>query len=122
VTLVYSPDRERRLRLLLRVVFVTGVLLAALAAYAVGVVGDEQREPGLVFAALAVVLLVTSAVALRLLPGRDAPAKRAAVMAGAAVVLVGLAFLPSYLGIVILVIAAVLLMLALLRDDPEALG
>ena len=32
MTLVYSSDRERRLRLLLRVVFVLGVLLAALAA------------------------------------------------------------------------------------------
>ena len=122
MTPVYSSDREVRLRLLLRVVFVMGALLAALAAYAIGVVGDDQREPGLVFAALAVVLLVTSVVALRMLPGRDANAKRAVTVAGIAVVLTGLAFLPSYLGIVILVVAGVLLMLALVRDDPETLG
>lgn len=122
MTLVYSSDRERRLRLLLRVVFVLGVLLAALAAYAIGVVGDDQRKPGLVFAALAVVLLVTSVVALRALPGRDANAKRAAIIAGIAVAVAGLAFVPSYLGIVILVLAGVQLMLALVRDDPDALG
>jgi O-antigen/teichoic acid export membrane protein len=122
VTTIYSSDRERRLRLLLRVVLVLGVLLAALAAYAVGVIGDDQRKPGLVFAAMAVVLTVTSVVALRVLPGRDANAKRAALAAGAVVAAVGLAFLPSYLGIVILVLAGVLLTLALLRDDPEALG
>jgi uncharacterized protein YqgC (DUF456 family) len=122
VTPIYSSDRERRLRLLLRVAFVLGVLLAAVAAYAVGVVGDDQREPGLVFAALAVVLLVTSVVALRLLPARDGNAKRAAIVAGLAVVLAGLAFLPSYLGILILVLAGVMLTLALLRDDPETLG
>jgi asparagine N-glycosylation enzyme membrane subunit Stt3 len=122
VTLVYSSDRERRLSLLLRAIFVLGVLLAALAAYAVGVAGDAQREPGLVFAALAVVLLVTSVVALRALPARDANAKRAAILAGVAVVLTALAFLPSYLGIVILVLAGVQLMLALLRDDPDTLG
>jgi O-antigen/teichoic acid export membrane protein len=122
VTPIYSSDRERRLRLLLRVAFVLGVLLAAVAAYAVGVVGDDQRGPGLVFAALAVVLLVTSVVALRLLPARDGNAKRAAIVAGLAVVLAGLAFLPSYLGILILVLAGVMLTLALLRDDPETLG
>jgi O-antigen/teichoic acid export membrane protein len=122
VTPIYSSDRERRLRLLLRVVFVLGVLLAALAAYAVGVVGDDQRRPGLVFAGMAVVLLVTSAVALRVLPGRDTNAKRGAIAAGVVVAAVGLAFVPSYLGIVILVLAGVLLMLALLRDDPETLG
>ena len=73
-------------------------------------------------AALAVVLLVSSSVALRVLPGRDANAKRAAILAGIAVALAGLAFLPSYLGIVILVLAGVQLMLALVRDDPESLG
>jgi hypothetical protein len=122
VTTIYSSDRERRLRLLLRVVFALGVLLAALGAYAVGVIGDDQRTPGLVFAGMAVVLLVTSVVALRVLPGRDANAKRAAIASGVVVAAVGLAFLPSYLGIVILVLAGVLLMLALLRDDPETLG
>jgi O-antigen/teichoic acid export membrane protein len=122
VTPIYSSDRERRLRLLLRVVFVLGVLLAALAAYAVGVVGDDQRRPGLLFAGMAVVLLVTSALALRVLPGRDVNAKRAAIAAGIVVAAVGLAFVPSYLGIVILLLAGMLLMLALLRDDPETLG
>lgn len=122
MTLIYSSDRERRLRLVLRVVFFVGVLLAGLAAYAVGVVGDDQREPGLVFAALAVALLGTSAIALRLLPGRDAPAKRAVIGAGAAVLLTGLAFLPSYLGIVTLLLAGIVLTLALVRDDPEGLG
>jgi O-antigen/teichoic acid export membrane protein len=122
VTAIYSSDRERRLRLLLRVVFVFGVLLAALGAFAVGVVGDDQRRPGLLFAAMAVVLLVTSAVALRVLPGRDANAKRAAIAAGIVVAAVGLAFLPSYLGIVVLLLAGVLLTLALVRDDPETLG
>jgi len=122
VTPIYSSDRERRLRLLLRVVFVLGVLLAALAAYAVGVVGDDQRRPGLVFAGMAVVLLVTSALALRVLSGRDANAKRAAIAAGIVVAAVGVAFVPSYLGIVILLLAGVLLTLALLRDDPETLG
>ena len=43
MTPIYSSDRERRLRLLLRVIFGLGVLLAALAAYAVGVVGADQR-------------------------------------------------------------------------------
>jgi O-antigen/teichoic acid export membrane protein len=122
VTPIYSSDRERRLRLLLRVVFVLGVLLAALGAYAVGVVGDDQRRPGLVFAAMAVVLLVTSVIALRVLRGRDANAKRAAIAAGIVVTAVGLAFLPSYLGIVVLLLAGVLLTLALVRDDPETLG
>jgi hypothetical protein len=122
VTPVYSSDRERRLRLLLRATFVLGALLAALAAYAVGVVGADQRRPGLVLAALAVLLLVTSGIALRVLPGRDANARWAAIVAGIAVVLAGLAFLPSYLGIVILLLAGVQLTLALLRDDPEALG
>ena len=122
MTTIYSSDRERRLRLLLRVVLVLGVLLAMLAAYAIGIIGDDQRTPGLVFAAMAVVLTVTSVIALRVLPGRDANAKRAAVVAGIVVAAVGLVFLPSYLGIVILVLAGVLLMLALLRDDPEGLG
>lgn len=122
MTAIYSSDRERRLRLMLRVVFVIGALLAALAAYAVGVVGGDQRRAGLVFAGMAVVLLVTSAVALRVLPARDANAKRAAIAAGFVVAAVGLAFLPSYLGIVILILAGVLLSLALLRDDAEELG
>lgn len=122
MTAIYSSDRERRLRLLLRVVFVLGALLAALAAYALGVIGDDQRRPGLVFAGMAVVLLVTSVVALRILPGRDANAKRAAILAGIVVAVVGVAFVPSYLGIVILLLSGVLLMLALLRDDPEGLG
>jgi O-antigen/teichoic acid export membrane protein len=122
VTPIYSTDRERRLRVLLRVVFVLGVLLAALGAYAVGVIGDDQRRPGLLLAGMAVVLLVTSVLALRLLAGRDANAKRAAIVAGIVVAAVGLAFLPSYLGVVILLLAGVLLALALLRDDPETLG
>ena len=119
MTLIYSTDRERRLRLVLRVVFFLGVMLAGLAAFATAVVGDDSRTPGLVFGAIAVALLVASAVGLRRLPHRDTGARWAAVATGLVTVVAGLAFLPSYLGVVIMLLAAVVLALALLRDDPE---
>jgi hypothetical protein len=119
VTLIYSTDRERRLRLVLRVVLVLGVMVGALAVFAAVAVGGDTRTSGLVFGAIAVALLASSSAGLRMLPRRDAGARWSAVATAVVTTVAALAFVPSYLGIVILLLAAVVLALALLPDDPE---
>lgn len=119
MTAIYSADRERRLRLVVRVVFVLGVLLAALAAYAVGVVGGDNRPFGVAVGAVAALLLAASGLALKVLPERDRTARLASVATGMVTLLAGLFLAKTFLGVVVIVLAIAVLVLALLRDDPD---
>jgi drug/metabolite transporter (DMT)-like permease len=114
---VYTEDRVRRLRLILWVVVVIGVLVAVLAVLTVA--APEHRVAGAVGLVAAALLLASSGTALRLLADAERPAKVAAVTSGALCIVAALlsggvfAFLllPVGLGVVFL---------AVLPDEREA--
>ena len=116
--LVYSLDRVRRLRLVLRVAAFTGVLLCLLGVFA-AVTDDDLRRFALVAGAAGVAVLGSSVVGLRALDGRDGRAKVAALVAGALTVVVGFFFAKAILGFAMIVLGIVIVLLAALNDDPE---
>lgn len=118
--LVYSHDRVRRLRVVVWVALVVGVLLGGLAAWILaGVLPDDPDA--LTYAVMLTVattaVLGSSATALRLLPTRTVQARRACVATG--VVLVPCSFLLGPLGFVSILLGLSLLFLALIADDPD---
>ena len=125
VEVVYSTDRARRLRIVSWIVAVLAALLAVFSiALAVGGDGDK-RATGIFSLCVAAVLLGVSVLAIRLLPGRDRPAKRSAVAAGIVSLLAGLMLAGTWLSFVLPLVALGLLFLALLPDenaDDEPLG
>ena len=116
--LVYSADRERRLRLVLRVDAVAGALMCLLAVFVL-FVDESLRTAAAVFAVAGVVVLVASGLALRAVAGRDRRAKVAASVAGALTLVIGFLFAKAILGFALIVVGLVIVVLALLRDDPE---
>jgi peptidoglycan/LPS O-acetylase OafA/YrhL len=118
VPLVYSPDRVRRLRLVLGVDVFAGLLLALLATYFV-VTDDGLRGEALTVGALGLVVGGLSGFTFRAAARRDGFAKKAAVASGALTVVVGLYFAKLILGLTMILIGVVILVLALLRDDPD---
>ena len=116
--LVYSPDRVRRLRLVLGVDVVAGVLLALLAVYLL-VADDELGRVALTVGVVGLLVTVLSVLAFRAVARRDGLAKRVAVATGVLTVVVGFFFAKLILGFTMIVLGLVILVLALLRDDPD---
>lgn len=120
---VYGEDRARRLRTVLRVVLGLAVVLVALDLWAIAGVGlDEDGAVGfaVLVAVVAGVLLGWAGAALRLLPQRGRGAKVAAVGTGASLLLLALPMAVTWMGFVMVPIGLVVLLLALLPDDPDA--
>ncbi|MDN4174018.1 hypothetical protein QWY28_13740 [Nocardioides sp. SOB77] len=116
---VYSEDRARRLRLALYVALGVGVLVAAFAVWVlVGVLPDDGGAATYAVSLVVSALLVlgSTGLALRLLPARTAPAKRACVAVG--VLLLPASVLVGQLGFVAIVVGLSVLFLALIADDP----
>jgi tetrahydromethanopterin S-methyltransferase subunit F len=118
VPLVYSLDRERRLRLVLRVALFAGVLLGLLTLFVL-LTDRELWRDAVTAGSAGAAVLVASVVALRQLPARDRRARTAATLAGAVTLLIGFLFAATILGFAMIVIGLVVLLLARLRDDPE---
>jgi hypothetical protein len=121
--LVYSADRISRLRMVLWVVAGVGVLLALTAIYTVvALVPDDDSlvVVGVVLALAATSLLGTTGIAVRVLPERGRPARRACVAIGLLLVAFGVVMSSIWIGVVMLLLGLVVLFLALLSDDPEA--
>jgi hypothetical protein len=118
VSLVYSLDRVRRLRLVLGVDVLAGVLLIVLAVF-IAVNDDELRRFAVVVAGAGAVVAALSALSLRSLPGRDQRTKVVAAVTGGLTILVGFLFAKMILGFAMILVGIVILALALLRDDPD---
>jgi hypothetical protein len=118
VPLVYSLDRVRRLRLVLAVDLLAGLLLVVLAVLIL-TTDDGLRGFGAAVAGAGTLVAALAAFALRALPGRDGRAKAGAAVAGGLTVLVGFLFARNILGFAMILIGIVLLALAMLRDDPD---
>lgn len=117
---VYSQDRERRLRMALYVALGIGAVVAAFAVWVlVGVLPDDSGA--LTYAVsltvAAVVVLGVTGFALRALPARTAEAKRWCVVVG--VLLLPVSVLLGQLGFVTIVVGLSVLFLALIADDPS---
>lgn len=119
--MIYSEDRERRLRLVLGAVVAFGVLLALLGLYAALGSGGEYTRFGTALVIAAALVLTSGVVALRSLPSRGRNAKTATVVTGVLVLVVGMGLAPNFLGVVVIVLAIAVLLLALLKDDPDLL-
>lgn len=116
--LVYSRDRVRRLRLVLNVGVVAGLLLALLAVFTV--VSDESlRRFGVVVGAAGALVVGLCVASVRALNARDGRAKVIASVTGAATMLVGFLFAKTILGFAMIVLGITILLLARLRDDPD---
>jgi drug/metabolite transporter (DMT)-like permease len=113
---VYSEDRTGRLRMILWIVLVIGVLIAVLAVLTVA--AGEHREAGVVAVVIAGLLLGSSGTALRLLPDAERPAKIASVITGVLCLVCGV-LSGSWVAFLLLVIGLGLLFLALLPDEPQ---
>jgi peptidoglycan/LPS O-acetylase OafA/YrhL len=114
---VYSPDRVRRLRLVLAIVVGIGVLLAVLSVFVLAS-GDDVRA-GIFALVVAGLLLGASGAALNLLGEAGRGAKVASVSTGALCVLCGVGLAGSWLALLLPVLGLGLLFLALIPDDPE---
>ncbi len=121
MTQIYSTDRERRLRLVLRVAQVAGWLLLVLVLMVLLFGGNLVATT--IAAVSGTAIVATSFLALRRLPGRDRRARRLALAAGAVTLVVGLVYGTSpdtgILALGLIVVGVAILVLALLRDDPE---
>ena len=118
MALVYSRDRVRRLRLVLNVGLVAGLLLALLAVFSV-VTDTELLRFGLVVGGSAALVFGLCLAASRSLENRDARARTLATVAGAVTLVVGFVFAKTILGFAMIVLGITILVLALLRDDPD---
>ena len=116
---IYGADRERRLRLVLRVVVAVGVMLTLLAAWTLLAASDEFRGFGVALGVLGITQLGVSTLTLRALPARDRNAKRAAIATGSVVLVSGFMLASGILGWAMIVLGIAVLVLAVLRDDPE---
>jgi peptidoglycan/LPS O-acetylase OafA/YrhL len=114
---VYSPDRVRRLRLVLAIVVGIGVLVAVLAVFVLA--SGDDLGPGVFTLAVAALLLGASGAALRQLGEAGRGAKVAAVTTAALCVLCGVGLAGSWLALLLPVLGLGLLFLALIPDDPE---
>lgn len=116
--LVYSLDRVRRLRLVLGVDVFAGALLVMLAVF-IATNDDELRRFAGVVAGAGILVASLAAFTLRALAGRDRRAKVGAAVTGALTILVGFLFAKMILGFAMILVGIVILVLALLRDDPD---
>jgi drug/metabolite transporter (DMT)-like permease len=115
---VYSPDRVNRLRMVLAIVVVIGVLVAVFSAFIV--IDGEHRAAGTFAMVVAGLLLGASGTALKLLPDAGRPAKIATVVTGALCLLSGIGLAGTWLAFLLPLIGLGLLFLALIPDEPEA--
>jgi hypothetical protein len=114
---VYSEDRVGRLRAVLWIVFVIGVLVALLAVLTFTSGGHARAAVGATV--VAGLLLGSSSTALRLLPDAERPAKIACVTTGAMCMVSGV-LAGSWIAFLLLFVGVGLVFLALLPDEPEA--
>jgi len=121
VTQIYSTDRERRLRLVLLVSLVAGALLLLLVLMVL-LFGGNLVATAIAGAAGSLIVL-TAWWALRSLSDRDRRARTAAVANGVTALVAGFVYGTSpdtaILALALIGVAIAVLLLALLRDDPE---
>jgi predicted Na+-dependent transporter len=115
---VYSPDRVRRLRLVLAIVVGIAVLVAIFAAFILADGG--HRAAGAYAMAVAGLLLGASGTAIKLLPDAERPAKIATVVTGVLCLLSGIGLVGTWLAFLLPLLGLGLLFLALIPDEPEA--
>jgi hypothetical protein len=116
---VYSEDRVRRLRMVLWVVVAIGVLVAPLAVLTLA--SGEHRGAGVAGVVIAALVLGSSGTALWLLPAAERGAKVAAVTAGA-LCMVCAVLSGGVFAFLLFPVGLGLVFLALLPDEPEAVG
>ena len=114
---VYSPDRVRRLRLVLAVVVVIAAFVAALAVLIL--LDGGHRSAGVIAVVVAVLLLGSSATALQQLTSAGRAARPATVTTGLLCLLSGIGLAGSWLAFLLPLVGLGLLFLALLPDDPD---
>jgi hypothetical protein len=115
---VYSPDRIRRLRLVLAIVVSIAVLAAVLAAFILA--EGDHRAAGVFAMVVAGLLLGSSGTALRLLPEGEQPAKIATIVTAVLCVLSGIGLAGTWLAFLLPLLGLGLLFLALIPDEREA--
>jgi hypothetical protein len=112
---VYSEDRVRRLRMVLRIVVGIGVFVAVLAMLTFAAGG--HRGAGVAAVVVAGLLIGSSATALRLLPEAERPAKVASIATGVLCMVSG-ALSGSWVAFLLLLVGLGLVFLALIPDEP----
>ncbi len=112
---VYSPDRVNRLRMVLGIVVVVGVLTAVLSAFIL--VNGDERAAGVLAMVVAGLLLGASGSALRLLGDAERPAKIATIVTGVVCVLSGVGLAGTWLAFLLPLLGLGLLFLALIPDE-----
>jgi hypothetical protein len=118
VDTVYSEDRTRRLRMVVWVVVVLSGLLALVSF--LGLFSDETRGYAVVWTVLSLALTGIGAFALRELAARGPSAKRACLATGFGAVLIGIVLINSILALPLPLIGFGLIVLTLVRDEPDA--
>jgi drug/metabolite transporter (DMT)-like permease len=113
---VYSEDRVRRLRTVLRIVLGIGVFVAVLAVLTI--TAGDHRNAGVAAVVVAGLLLGSSGTALRLLPDAERPAKIATVVTGVLCLVSGV-LSGSWVAFLLLLMGLGLIFLALIPDEPE---
>lgn len=123
---IYTEDRVKRIRTVLWIVVGVGALLALLAAYTLVVLvpgsrADENYTPfSLVVAVVAVAVVGSSALSMRLLGGPRKQAKVALAGTGGALILSGILLSSAVIGYFLPLLGLAILFLALLTDGDPA--
>ena len=115
---VYSEDRVRRLRMVVGIVLVLGVLIAVFAAFILA--DGEHRAAGAVAMVVAGLLLGSGGSAFKLLADGGRPAKVATVVTGVLCLVSGLALAGSWLALLLPLLGLGLLFLAFIPDEVDA--
>jgi drug/metabolite transporter (DMT)-like permease len=116
---VYSEDRVRRLRTVLRIVAGIGVFVAVLAVLTFTAGG--HRSAGVAAVVVAGLLIGSSVTALRLLPDAERGAKIASIVTGLICMVSGV-LSGSWVAFLLLLIGLGVVFLALIPDDPEGVA
>jgi drug/metabolite transporter (DMT)-like permease len=116
---VYSEDRVRRLRMVLRIVAGIGVFVGVLAVLTFASGG--HRSAGVAAVVVAGLLIGSSVTALRLLPDAERPARVASIVTGALCMVSGV-LSGSWVAFLLLLVGLGLVFLALIPDDPEGVA
>jgi len=112
----YSPGRAKQLGYLLWAAIVLAGLAAGLAGW---LVGTGFGQPAIVVAVPALLTLGTSGMALRELRVGTFAAKPWSIAAGAVLILTGLFFAQTPVGILPSIVGTLLVLLALIADRGE---
>lgn len=121
--LVFSTDRVDRLRKVIWVDVVVGLVVAAYAADAWVRTGSDDPDwasVALMLTLIGLLLLSTAAVALWLLPSRDRRAKAVAIVLGIGLVVLSIPVMQMWFGFVMAMAGLMTLLLATMRDEVGA--